>query len=299
VRAPENAGTCIGKASGSSVHEPVMVEEIIEFLRPAEPGLVVDGTAGGGGHLAALMEAFPGARFLAVDLDPEAIERIREKMPPSSRLDLVVSGYEGIPGVLSTLGLGLADAALFDLGMSSIQLEDAGRGFAHSSDGPLDMRYDKGSAITAKDVVNLMPESDLADLLWKWGEDHRSRAIARAIVRARPMETTSELRAAVIRSCRGRPVKTLSRVFQALRIAVNEEPQRLSSLLAGLAGWVSPIGRIAFLTFHSIEDRAVKHFLRDSTDFAASSPPWVKATEDERRRNPRSRSAKLRMGIRR
>jgi 16S rRNA (cytosine1402-N4)-methyltransferase len=298
VEAPVDAGTSIGKAPPETVHQPVMAAEILEFFRPARPGFVVDGTAGGGGHLAALMEAFPHARFLAVDLDPEAVERIREKMPASDRLDLVASGYEGIPGVLRSLGAGPADAALFDLGMSSIQLEDPSRGFAHSSDGPLDMRYDREDGLPASDLVNLTSEADLADLLWKWGEDPRSRAIARSIVRARPVETTAELRAAVVRACRGRPVKSLSRVFQALRIAVNDEIGRLTELLSGLAGWTSPSARIAFLTFHSIEDRVVKHFFRDSPDFAPAKPPWVQAGVEERQGNPRSRSARLRMGTR-
>jgi 16S rRNA (cytosine1402-N4)-methyltransferase len=299
VKASIDAGMSIGTASPASVHEPVMVAEIVEFFGPAEPGLVVDGTAGGGGHLAALMEAFPRARFLAVDLDPEAIGRIRGKMPASNGLSLAASGYEGIPEILRSLGIGQADAALFDLGMSSVQLEDPSRGFAYSSEGPLDMRYNRDGDLTAADLVNLTSESELADLLWKWGEDYRSRAIARGIVRARPVRTTADLRSAVVRACRGRPVKTLSRVFQALRIVVNDEPGRLASLLSGLSAWTSANARVAFLTFHSIEDRTIKHFLRDSADFGPATPPWVQADPAERQRNPRSRSAKLRMGVRR
>lgn len=300
VKAPLDPGISRGTPSSRSpVHEPVMVEEIVSFFRPSKPELVVDGTAGGGGHLAALMEAFPDAVFLAVDLDPEAIELVRGLLPASPGLHLVAAGYEEIPVILSDLGLGKADAALFDLGMSSIQLHDGSRGFAHSSDGPLDMRYDRGGATSARDLVNLTAEADLADLLWKWGEDSRSRAIARAIVRARPLETTSDLRSVVVRACRGRPVKSLSRVFQALRIVVNDEMSRLSGLMNGLAGWTTPRARAAFITFHSIEDRAVKHFFRDSADFGPATPPWLQACEEERRRNPRSRSARLRMVVRR
>jgi 16S rRNA (cytosine1402-N4)-methyltransferase len=276
-----------------------MVDEIMEFFRPVSPGLVVDGTAGGGGHLVALLDSFPDARFVAVDRDPAAVDSLSTLLGDrAGRVEIRASSYSGIPGILESIGGPKAGAALFDLGLSSIQLGDSARGFSHSEDGPLDMRFDTSSGPSAADLVNRLPEDRLADIIWKWGEEGRSRAITRSILRGRPIETTAQLAGAIRGASRGNPVKALSRVFQALRIAVNDEMGELQKLLDGLDGWIAADGRVAFITFHSIEDRMVKHFFRDSAGFRPSDPPWTAPGEDEIAANPRARSAKLRMGIR-
>jgi 16S rRNA (cytosine1402-N4)-methyltransferase len=275
-----------------------MVDEVVGFLGGAGPSVVVDGTAGGGGHLGAFMLAFPEACILAVDADPSAPGLALG----GGRVVTRAGAFTGIPGILRSLGWGPAGAAFFDLGLSSLQLDDPSRGFSHrpALSGPLDMRFDQaGGAPTAAGLLGSLDEKGLADLVFELGEERRSRAIAREVRASMPVMTTTELAAAVRRACRGgNPVKPLSRVFQALRIAVNDELGRLGALLAGLDSWIAPGGRVAFLTFHSLEDRMVKRFLLGGGAFAASAPPWLKPSDAECRANPRARSARLRMGIR-
>lgn len=279
-------------------HLPVMAGEVIEFFASARPRLVVDGTAGGGGHLVALVKAFPKASILAVDRDPSAADALAAAWNSRSGLVIRRASYTSIPEILEETGLGKADAALFDLGLSSLQLDDPARGFSHSLDGPLDMRFDRGAGPSASELVNGLPEADLADIFWRWGGERWSRRIARAVVSARPVESTLDLASAVRRAVRGNPVKSVSRVFQALRIAVNRELSELETLLDGLAGWMAPGGRAAFITFHSLEDRIVKRFFMDSPDFTPCRPAWRAPTDAERLANPRARSAKLRTGVR-
>ncbi len=277
-------------------HEPVMAAEVGDFFAGAGPSLIVDGTAGGGGHTAVLAGRFPDARILAVDRDPSSISSL-----PAMRegVTAAAGSYADIPGILNELGLGHADAALFDLGLSSIQLDDPARGFSHRLDGPLDMRFDVRSGLpTAAEVLAAMSEREVADMIFTLGEEGRSRPIARCISAARPVETTGDLARAVRRAVRGNPVKVLSRVFQALRIQVNDELGELRRLLEGLPSWMSHGGRAAFITFHSIEDRLVKRFFADSPDFSATDPPWMVPGAAETRANPRARSARLRTGVR-
>lgn len=279
-------------------HMPVMAGEVVEFFASVRPRLVVDGTAGGGGHLVALAKAFPKASILAVDRDPAAADALAASWVSRKGLVIRSASYRSIPEILEETGLGKADAALFDLGLSSLQLDDPARGFSHSLDGPLDMRFDRRSGISACELVNGLPEAELADIFWKWGEERWSRRIARAVVSARPVESTLALASAVRGAVRGNPVKSVSRVFQALRIAVNGELNELEALLGGLAGWMAPGGRAAFITFHSLEDRIVKRFFMDSPAFTPCRPAWRAPTDAERVANPRARSAKLRMGVR-
>jgi len=276
-----------------------MPAEVGGFFRETPSGgLIVDGTAGGGGHVEVLLEACPGVRILGIERDPDAAAALAGRFSQEGRVTVRNASYVSIPELLTELGAGPASGALFDLGLSSLQLDDASRGFAHSADGPLDMRYDRTTGATAADLVNRLSKKDLADLFYRYGEEGRSRRIADAVVEARPIRTTAQLAAAVGGSVRGNPVKILSRVFQALRIAVNSELDHLGRLLDGLGAWTETGARVAFLTFHSLEDRAVKTFLRESPDFGPTTPPWSVPGPAELRANPRSRSARLRTGVR-
>lgn len=282
---------------GAPGHVPVMTTEIIRFFSEGEPGNMVDGTAGQGGHLAALLSSFPGASVLALDRDPEACDLLRCRFGNRRKLRIRCLSFSELPSLVERTGL--FDSALFDLGLSSAQLDDPERGFSHSADGPLDMRFDRsGQGRTASDILNRATEKELADLLFGFGQERRSRRLAREIMRNRPLFRTGDL-ARVVGSCVGRGrVKVLSRVFQALRIAVNDELRELDLLCRSLAGCIAPGGRVAFLTFHSLEDRIVKLLFRDSADFEPTSPPFLEPSPAEVRANPRARSAKLRLGVR-
>lgn len=286
----------IGAAGRAEGHRPVMAAEVAAFLRTVDPGLIVDGTAGGGGHLRHLMEVFPSARFIAVDRDPDAAAAIPSE---PGRLLVRSASYEDLPSIVAESGFGMADAALFDLGLSSLQLDDASRGFSHRFDGPLDMRFSREEeGPTAGDLLNELPENEIADILFRFGDEGRSRMLARAITASRPLGSTFDLVRAVRGTLRGNPNRAMSRIFQALRIAVNDEMGALSRLLGGMGGWVREGGLAAVITFHSIEDRMVKRFFMDSGIFAHATPPWVVPSREEARANPRARSARLRRGVR-
>ena len=290
------AGSSAEEVTG---HIPVLLQETVEFLVEGEPEVLVDGTAGGGGHLAALLERLPQTtRVLALDRDPAALERVAARVGRPANLELAHSPFDQVDKVLQDYGIELADAALFDLGMSSDQLGDSSRGFSYRESGPLDMRFDSTAGTTAEELVNGLEQNELADLIYNLGGEHRSRRIARRIVQRRPISGTNELVAAISSAVRGYRPGVLSRVFQALRIAVNDELGQLDRLLAGMDRWLAPEGRVAFITFHSLEDRRVKRFLRDTPGFTPGEPEWTAASREERRRNVRSRSAKLRRGVR-
>ena len=273
-------------------------------VRPG--GFYVDGTVGLGGHAAAILEAgAPGARLLGLDKDNETLERARETLAPfGDRADLQQSDFREIP---ARLGGARADGIVLDLGVSSVQLDTAERGFSFQQDGPLDMRMDRSGGETAADLVNEMDEEGLANVIYSFGEDRRSRHIARAIVSARQkhrIETTSEL-AAIVRRASGRPawkpgIDSATRTFQALRIAVNGELEALSDTIRALAACLAPNGRLAVIAFHSLEDREVKHTFRalgrEGYEVLAKRP--IRPGDAESARNPRSRSARLR-GLRR
>jgi 16S rRNA (cytosine1402-N4)-methyltransferase len=277
-------------------HEPVMVAEVVEFLGRGRT--VVDMTVGAGGHARALLEAGVG-RVIGVDRDPGALRQASERLAPyGDRFRPVAGAFSAAPA--AAVGEGRADGVLFDLGVSSMQLEDEERGFGYRADGPLDMRMDPSApGPTAADLVNDLPEEELADLIFRYGEERQSRRVARAIVRARGrgrIETTGELAGVVAGALGRRPGRAhpARRTFQALRIAVNREIEELTTSLPWAASVLAPGGRVVVLSYHSLEDREVKRFLRDESTLRALTKRPLTASAEEVARNPRSRSAKLR-----
>jgi len=287
-------------------HEPVLLAEALAMLAVRPGGLYVDGTVGLGGHAAAILDAgAPDARLVGFDRDAETLERTREALASyGGRVRLVHADFREAPAQLRGQR---ADGVLLDLGVSSVQLDTAERGFSFQADGPLDMRMDRSAGETAADVVNEMDEEDLADVIYRFGEDRASRRIARAIASARRQHriaTTGEL-AAIVRGAAGRRPRRpgldpATRTFQALRIHVNRELDRLSDALRALAGCLAPNGRLAVIAFHSLEDREVKHTFRAlvSEGFEVLAKKPVRPGDAEAARNPRARSARLR-GLRR
>jgi 16S rRNA (cytosine1402-N4)-methyltransferase len=306
--------TDIGPAGAA--HMPVMVGEVVEGLRPRPGAHLVDATVGLGGHAAALLAAAPGARLLGLDRDPQALARARERLATAG--DAVVlrqASYAELSEQLGELGWGAAEGVLLDLGVSSLQLDDPDRGFSFRIDAPLDMRMDPTAPDDAADLVNGASEQDLARLIAELGEEPRARAIARAIVRHRPLRTTAELAGVVSRVAgRGRPgLHPATRTFQAIRIAVNDELGELDRFLA--EGWrvLAPGGRLAILAYHSLEDRRVKEAFRRWAAHCVCPPSalrcvcgWsakvrdltrrpLRPDREEVARNPRARSARLRV----
>lgn len=275
-------------------HVPIMVKEITGFLEQAPEGLIVDGTAGGGGHLAALSSHCPERCFLAVERDPLRADALEAAFRHESRVTLHRGSYTDIPLVLGSPAAG----ALFDLGLSSLQLDDPERGFSHRVEGPLDMRFDTTRGEPLHRALRSMTEQEIADLIHRYGQEGRSRRIAREIRRSMPLETSRQLEEAVRRAVPGNPVKSLARVFQAFRIHINDELGHLQRLLDSLHQWLLPLARVAFLTFHSLEDRQVKLLFRDSPHFTPTDPPWLLPSREEVLENPRARAARLRTGVR-
>jgi 16S rRNA (cytosine1402-N4)-methyltransferase len=291
--------------SSESIHVPVLVEEVLANLRP-EPGrTIVDGTLGGGGHTRAIAEQVqPGGRVVALDLDPRAIERTWHELA-GLPVDIVEASYAEIPSVLSQLGIEAVDGILLDIGLSSDQLADATRGFSYQSEGELDLRFSTERGEPAWQLLARLRERDLADLIYKFGEERFSRRIARRIVERRqqaPFRTAADL-ADLVRSCvprsRGHGIDPATRTFQALRIAVNDELGSLETALERLPDCLRPCGRIAVISFHSLEDRIVKQAFRDDARLERVTRRPVQATDAEVARNPRARSAKLRVASRR
>ena len=298
-------------------HTPVLYQEIIHALQPRDLGRYVDGTLGAGGHARGILEACaPGGRLLGLDVDPQALALARETLAPyGERATLVQASYETLAAQLSALGWDAVDGVVLDLGASSMQFDWPERGFSFLQDGPLDMRFGPSAPTSAADLVNGLDESELADLIFRYGEERDSRKIARAIVRARPLHTTREL-AAVIQAAsprRGDRIHPATRTFQALRIAVNEELAAVENTLPQVVAALRPGGRLAVISFHSLEDRIVKDFLREQSQEHVN-PPYERlyeverkavvklitrkpltASEEETRDNPRARSAKLRV----
>jgi 16S rRNA (cytosine1402-N4)-methyltransferase len=271
-----------------------MTAEVIELL--AGRGTVVDMTVGSGGHAAALLEAGV-SRLVGVDRDPEALVLARERLSAfGDRVRLVGARFSEVDeDVVGTP----ADGVLFDLGVSSMQLDRPERGFGYRVDGPLDMRMGEGSgaaAPSAADLVNGLPERDLADLIYRFGEEPRSRRIAAAIVRRRPIRTTDQLTGIIVSAVGKRPggPHPARRTFQALRIAVNRELEELTAALPPAAGLLGPGGRVVVISYHSLEDRIVKRAFRDDDRLDVLTKKPLVASAAERARNPRARSAKLR-----
>ncbi len=290
---------------GESAHVPVMLAEAMAHLRPERGGVFVDCTVGFGGHARAMLEA-GASRVVGLDRDREALARARVALAPwSAQVDLVHSDYRAIDDVLEDRHLALVDGALADLGVSSMQLDEPGRGFSFQRDEPLDMRMDRSGGETAADLIAKADERELADTIYAFGDERYSRRIARAIVAARreaAIDTTGRLAAVVRRAIPMRGYQRIdpaTRTFQALRIWVNGELDGLDSFLGAMARRLRVGARLVVITFHSLEDRIVKHTFRaleKSADLAMkvlTKKPVVPG-EDEVAANPRARSAKLR-----
>ncbi len=297
-------------------HQPVLYKEIIHALQPKSPGRYIDGTIGAGGHARGILEACaPQGRLLGLDVDPQALALARENLAPyASRLTLVQASYHRLLEVMHDLGWEAVDGILLDLGVSSMQLEAPERGFSFLHDAPLDMRFNPEAGPSAAQLLNSLSQAELAEILFRYGEEPRARRIARMIVQARPLTSTLQLAKIVQRAYAGhRRTHPATRTFQALRIAVNEELSILEAALPKAVTALRPGGRLAILSFHSLEDRLVKEFIRrESRD--RLNPPYERLYEQERkatlraitprpitpgaeeiRRNPRARSAKLRV----
>lgn len=291
-------------------HVPVLPAEVVGLLAPAPGQTFVDGTVGAAGHARLLAARLaPGGRLIGLDRDPMMLGLARRRLEDVAGCEVTLepANFDGLREVLDRMGVAEVDGVLADLGVSSDQLDRAERGFSFQQEGPLDMRLDPGQGERAVDLVNGLSERDLADLFWQLGEERYSRRIARRLVEARrhaPLETTAELADLVRRSVprpRGRRpmIDPATRVFQALRIAVNDELGALDRLLAALPGCVKAGGRAAVISFHSLEDRRVKHAFRDRAVWEVLTKKPVQANDEEVRNNPRARSAKLRAARRR
>lgn len=284
--------------------------------------MYVDATLGGGGHAEAILDQIaPGGRLIGIDRDERALEQASRRLERfGEAVTLIRENFAAIRAVLLALEIDRVDGVLFDLGASTMQFADPQRGFSFAVAGPLDMRMDRRQPTTAADLVNTLPEHDLAALIWRYGEERWSRRIARGIVRARPLRTTEELaeviRRAIPRRAWPRTIHPATRTFQALRIAVNDELLNLENAIPAAAEVLREAGRLCAITFHSLEDRTIKHtFLRLSRGCTRSSGPsacndggtrWLRVltkkpiipTPEEVARNPRARSAKLRVAER-
>jgi 16S rRNA (cytosine1402-N4)-methyltransferase len=301
----------------STAHQPVLYNEIIHLLQPHRSGLYVDGTIGAGGHARGILEASePDGLLLGFDVDTFALQLARKHLEPfQERATLVHSSFINLSKQLDAMGWQMIDGILLDLGISSMQLDFPERGFSFRKDALLDMRFNQQNPLDAKALVNELPEVELADLLFKYGEERRSRRVARAIVRARPIETTLEL-ANVVASATSSGRKGMhpaTRTFQALRIAVNDELAVIEQVLPQAIDSLKPKGRLAVIAYHSLEDRIVKHYFRQESKDCICPPEQIvcncghkakvevitkrpiRPREDEIINNPRARSARLRV----
>ena len=286
-----------------TAHVPVMTTEVLQHLRPERGGLFVDCTVGLGGHARALLES-GATRLIGLDRDRDALDRAGETLAPwTGQVALVHADYRSLDEVLDSRQVTLIDGALADLGVSSMQFDEPGRGFSFQRDEPLDMRMDRSGGDTAADLVARSNEEDLANAIFQFGEERFSRRIARALVAARresPIATTGRLAAIVRRAIphRGHQrIDPATRTFQALRIWVNRELEGLDRFIETAVRRLRAGARLAVITFHSLEDRIVKHTLRalaqhDAVRVLTRKP--IVPTDDEVQRNPRARSAKLR-----
>ena len=292
--------------SPPAIHRSVLLNEVLEWLNPREGDVIVDGTAGAGGHTAALARRVGSTgRVIGLDRD-QSMLALAEQAVRGLPVTLVHSPYSDMRQVLDELNIPNVQGILLDLGLSSDQLAWTDRGFSFASDGPLDMRFDKeGRGPTAADLVNSLGAEELANLIFELGEERFSRRIARRIVEARrdePIRTTHQLSELIRRSVpatyRRGPIDPSTRTFQALRIAVNDELKRLDLLLEALPELLAPDGRVAIISFHSLEDRRVKWAFRNNPRLTVLTKKPLTATDQEVAVNPRSRSAKMRVAQR-
>lgn len=283
-------------------HEPVLVEEALGFLDGVRT--LLDATVGLGGHAAAFLDAFAEGRVIGIDRDAEILESTRERLADfSDRVRLHHAAFADLASVLDEEGLDTIDGVLFDFGVSSPQLDVAERGFSFKHDGPLDMRMDRSRGETAADLVNSMREDELGNLIYELGGERSSRRVAAAIIAERrkaPIATTGRLASIVRRAVRGRSrIDASTRTFQALRMAVNDELGQIRAGLEAATARLRPGGRLIAIAFHSGEDRIVKRFLRADERLDVLTKKVVRPSEDERRRNRRARSSRLRAAQRR
>lgn len=305
-----------GAVSHAAPHVPVLLDEVMDAIAPVEGAVVVDGTYGAGGYARAALSA-GAARLIAFDRDPDAAASARQSA--DARLQVEEDCFSRMDAVLAARGVEAVDAVMLDIGVSSMQLDRAERGFSFREDGPLDMRMSQAGR-SAADLVNEADEAELADIIYLYGEERRARQVARALVNARPLTRTHETAEIVRRAAGQRPGQRTdgaTKTFQALRIAVNDELGELDAGLRAAERVLRPGGRLAVVTFHSLEDRAVKRFLRErsgnlpsgsrhlpAAGEAGPAPTFnrpakaVTAGEAELARNPRARSATLRAAVR-
>ena len=300
-------------------HEPVLYQEILLALRPHQTGLYVDCTLGAGGHARGILEASsPNGRLLGLDVDPQALVIARQQLAGfDERAILLQSSYTGLSEQLQKIGWEGVDGVLLDLGASSMQFDTAERGFSFQAEAPLDMRFDPGNPVSAGDLINNLAEKDLADLIFRFGEERKSRQIARAIVKSRPVETTRQLAEIIFRANPPRGQRhhlhPATRTFQALRIAVNRELDSVESVLPQAVAALKSGGRLAVISFHSLEDRIVKQYFRQEAKDCICPPRQpvctcghrasiieihrspIRPQEAEVQKNPRARSALLRV----
>ncbi len=298
-------------------HLPVLYQEVLEYLAPAAPGRFVDGTLGAGGHAFGMLSTFgSGIELLGIDLDPIALELASKRLLPfAGNIHLIQGSYADLTDHLKAVGWLKVRGILLDLGVSSMQLDRPEKGFSFRVDAPLDMRFNPSAPLTGADILNGSDEEEIARILWEYGEERHSRRLAKAIVARRPVSTTAEL-VSIIEKTIGYHkggIHPATRTFQAIRIAVNDELGNLEAFLPQAVENLEAGGRVAVISFHSLEDRIVKHyFQRESKDCIC--PPRqlvctcghkatvkiltrhpVEAAENETKLNPRSRSAKLRV----
>lgn len=301
-------------------HVPVLFDEVLDGLRLFAGAVIIDATLGGGGHTSAILERIgPKGRLLAIDADPAAIRRVSKRLAShiqAGQLLLHQESFENLAAAAAATGFNHVDGILFDFGLSSFQLETAERGFSFRQSGPLDMRFDLNQSLDAHEIVNSWPEHEIADILYIYGEERRSRHIAHRIVNNRPIQTTDELASLVEKAVGGRrkaKIHPATRTFQALRIAVNRELTQIEAVLPQCLTLLKPEGRLAVISFHSLEDRIVKQWMRAEALTYVQDPTTILGgyerqasiklitrkpiapSASETARNPRSRSAKLRI----
>jgi 16S rRNA (cytosine1402-N4)-methyltransferase len=314
--------------AGPGRHAPVLYQQVLSALQPRAGGHYIDGTLGGGGHARGILQAAGSdGELLGLDRDSESLELAGRTLAAfGGRLHLRQASYADMAAQAATLGWKRVDGILLDLGLSSLQLDEPGRGFSLRAEGPLDMRFDRAQRLTADEIVNSWPEGDLADVLREYGEQPGAGRVARAIVGARPIRTTTELAGVVTRAVGGSRsrrdawrsrIHPATQTFQALRIAVNGELEALEGGLEAVPGLLEEGGKLVVISFHSLEDRLVKRFLqREARDclcpprqpvctcghLATLEVPLrrpIRPDAAELRANPRARSARLRFAIRR
>jgi 16S rRNA (cytosine1402-N4)-methyltransferase len=278
-------------------HIPVLLKESIDFLDPKTEGVYVDCTLGGGGHTEEIKTRSPSSKIIGIDADYEVMIQTREKLERFQGIEFINDNFKNIKSIVNHP----VDGILFDLGVSSYQIDEPGRGFSLQKDGPLDMRMDRSQKLTAEEIINRSSRDELEKIFREYGEEHFSRKIAKAIIQKREKEkikSTLQLKDIVEKSIfTWKKRESVTRIFQALRIAVNQELKNLESALRDSLDLLKPSGRIVVISYHSLEDRMVKHTLREAGKKGALSiltKKPVRPSDNEISSNPRARSAKLR-----